>query len=226
MGSSAFRPAALAATLLLVLGGAGTAAASTYLFHMTGQIVGGTPGPQAGINIGDTYTMDARINGSHISGGVAGGYGLTDPGDFWSLTGSGLSWPAVTEEFDGFPVIYGDGLSIDGGFAYVAAPLIYFSGGHITGASGSMVPVLSATVPLLYLTGATFRIAPGEFLYGNTADLGSWDGVWDLQDSTVERISAIPEPAAWIAMLLGLFAAGGMLRSARFRRPVRAASLP
>ncbi|MGZ3271868.1 MAG: PEPxxWA-CTERM sorting domain-containing protein, partial [Croceibacterium sp.] len=60
-------------------------------------------------------------------------------------------------------------------------------------------------------------IGPGAVAYIGLSDLPFTSGDHDFQDLGV-KVTAIPEPATWAMMLLGIGCVGGVLRSQRRRQ--------
>lgn len=79
-------------------------------------------------------------------------------------------------------------------------------------------------VPLGYTSGAHLS-AITSFEDATIASLGLWSGIYQYTlpndtitltiGSTATGIAAVPEPATWATMLLGMFALGGVMRAGR-----------
>ena len=217
MTSSKAQLVSAAAAATIAFSVALPASAAYYSVNLKGVLVselGYAPNPlNAGIDptfdVGTEFTLSARFSDTRISalaggGSVAGLYGLPTTGDeFWRIDAAGLTWTSTDDMFDGFE--FGDG------DAMFAQPAIYFSGGKVTGLAGDLVPP-GTSRPVFYLS--SFRIEPGEGLYGNIYDSQGFQGQWDYANSSV-GLSAIPEPATWAMMIVGFGLVGSTVRGRR-----------
>ena len=199
----------------------------------------------ANLAVGDHLTFSARFDSSLVvpwgSYGYnqAGLYGLPTSGArYWSVSGpGGLVWASGDDEFDGSAPFYTSDTT------NLADPGVIFSATSVLGLSGYMVPVPTADrpapPPVLIMGSQTgsgysytadgvtnsdfspatlsdaFQIQPGEGFFGNVYNSPGFGGVWDFAGATM---TAIPEPAAWAMMLVGLGGLGAALRGARRER--------
>jgi len=152
-------------------------------------------------DVGDVFTLTARFADTRINGANVELYGLPTAGpEFWRIDAEGLTWQTTDEIHDGF----------------MGLPWLTLSGSTITGMSGDLVRSSSSTVPELLLQGgATFQVRPGAFLYGNTADAGTFNGVWNFGGANLTTFvgaTGVPEPAAWMLLILGFGGVGWSLR--------------
>ncbi|WP_374658790.1 PEPxxWA-CTERM sorting domain-containing protein [Phenylobacterium sp.] len=203
----------------VVVGASSASAARYYEVQLTGTLVselGYEPwqlntGIDPTFSVGDKFSLTARFEESQAldfnGGKVAGLYGFPTTGSqFWRVDAKGLTWRSTDDTFDGFPLDIASG-------SY-ALPAIFFSGGKVTGLAGELVG--PSTRPVLQL--ASFRVEPGEGLYGNLYNSQGFQGVWDFSGSSV-TLSGVPEPAAWAMMIVGFGLAGATLRRRTALKP-------
>lgn len=211
----------LAAAAAAFLWSGSAQAARYYEVTLKGELVdelGYSPwelntGVDQKLAVGNIVTLSARFSADRIfakgGGFVAGLYGLpTDGEEFWRLDVGGLTWNTIHEMYDGFPIYVDDE-------NFYADPSITFAGGKVTGVSGEMVPTWTDTMPVFRL--ASFRIEPGEGLYGNTYGTQGFKGTWDYANSSA-ILSGVPEPTTWAIMIIGFGMTGAAIRLAR-RQP-------
>lgn len=213
-----FKVHVLAATAAAFFWSGSAQAARYYEVTLNGELVnelGYGPwelntGDDQNLALGDIVTLTARFSADRIiakgGGFVAGLYGLPTNGDeFWRLEVGGLAWNTAHEMYDGFPIYVDDE-------TFYADPSITFAGGKVTGVSGEMVPTWTDKVPVFRL--ASFRIEPGEGLYGDTYGTQGFKGTWDYANSTAV-LSGVPEPTTWAVMIVGFGMTGAAIRLAR-----------
>lgn len=120
-----------------------------------------------------------------------------------------------------------------------AWPAVMIADGKVIGLAGDLVPTNTSYTPILELGSSAgygwetwysdyaggpvdydssftpgsmssqFVLRPGDGLYGNTYQGGTFVGVWDFANSSV---AMVPEPATWAMMIMGFGLAGAALR--------------
>jgi hypothetical protein len=121
----------------------------------------------------------------------------------------------------------------------IGRPMIAFLNGKVVGLSGDLLPAGNSDRPELLLgsefygeelvfnvgpgepvqyqasfgatVGSTFQVLAPNGLYDNEYETPGFAGTWDFAGSSVQA-AAIPEPASWALMILGMGAVGTLLR--------------
>ena len=161
----------------------------------------------AGASAATTVTVQATTpfggwldTGLNLSAGATYDLAVNNPATLWSA-GSDIPFPRSSTA-DGIPANAGYGQQTMAGYTFNFGALVGDVGGT------------------LFLIGASPVSVTG--LSGELT-VGYWDSYYgDNSGAQSLTISAVPEPASWAMMLIGVGAVGGALRSRRKPAPVAA----
>lgn len=231
--------AMLAASALMAAPVAATIRIVTLTGTLVSQL---EPGSDANLSVGSLFTLNATIDMNRAVLWGDYGFYVAPPESFsitsgpltWIASDDVMDGnPIYTYDLD-FIQLDGTLLQIQRLFGN---PVIAFADGKVVGVAGDLLPADSSDRPELLLGSAfggseyAFNEGPGEpvmlfgtysatvspmfrvllpnGLYGNLYETPGFIGEWDFAGSSVQ---AIPEPASWLMMILGLGAVGAMRR--------------
>lgn len=204
----------------------------------TGTIDGSTPSPFADdpafsniplltdtilvtFNISDAYMVD-------LGSGAAIGGVYYDPKGSMTIKADPFSWNKQADVLDGGYILYDSYAScVDPADPACAAPQIlistpalYFQDGAITGFELMAEPGFALPLaPLISGSGGNFTITQG--FYGGALYAGpDYFGHWNFDSAVIT--TSVPEPAAWLSLIMGFGLTGIALR----RRTLFRVALP
>jgi hypothetical protein len=169
--------------------------------------------------LGDTEIVDHAPDGSVVSDVFLPTVPDTGPENY-NVTINGLFWDAASEDYNGYDhntyVVNGpNGHIID---YYTTTPMIGFdASGHYNGLVGRFENM--GQVSPMFTSGSTGFFLDNQGDYNDYQNMPRFVGVWDVANAVVSPALAVPEPATWAMMLIGLGALGALAR--RHRRVAR-----
>jgi hypothetical protein len=240
-----FAIAAAAALAMGFGASAATATTYTVNIPGTVTSVSGSGAFQVGSTINltavfdDDWTVAWGATGATVAasmanfGGGANTFLPTTGAENWSISGGGIVWSARDYLFDFSQPFYHDGAGATARTFF--GPFIVFDATGVLGI-GNLQQVPNTNLPRPVITGSGGLLTlsgPGNFAplsYGSTFNIGpnfahgdiggqSASGVWDFTKATIlapgQTGVAVPEPAAWVSLIVGFGAIGAVLRRRR-----------
>lgn len=182
----------LGSTVEMVAGGGGGGAATFFGgLHYGGNAgTGGAGSGNGGAGGSYAYTAPASGGGAGVNGGGGGPAGGATPANG---AGGGGGYGGAVGGFGGGG---GGGAGGGGGGGYTGG-----NGGGLYAGGGGGTSFVNAAA-----TNASIGVAPG-----------AGDGTFEI-DAVNPVVAAVPEPATWAMMILGLGGVGAAMRRARARR--------